>query len=189
MGIYILDAAVNQYQDMVPISDDDCDVMGEFDGTPIDPCRFTLRVVISPIASSPDEQHLPGDFPGLETSIPVFSKRACDVFRDLIEPYGQFLPLVCEQGDYTAFNVTTVVDALDYERSKVLYFKTSQRIMDVHEYVLRRKVCDELPIFKLVDLTRSHMFVSDAFIDVVERHNLLGFDFRRVRTVKTISKP
>ena len=60
---------------------------------------------------------LANDFPGLDMVLPVFSRRACDVLREFLDPNGELLPLQSDIGEYYFYNVTTFVDALDAKKS------------------------------------------------------------------------
>ena len=61
------------------------------------------------------------DFPSMGHSYPVFSARAVDVLRDVLEGNGELLPLVTSVGDYSYFNCTTVADIIDRDRSELTY--------------------------------------------------------------------
>ena len=49
------------------------------------------------------------DFPCLNMLVPVFSERAVNVLRDMLEPNGELLPLVHPAGKYYAYNCTKIV--------------------------------------------------------------------------------
>ena len=63
-----------------------------FDGTPM-----KRPVTDVTIAWGPETTHLPkGDYPHLLLSLPVFSLRAVEALRDLLEGNGEILPTTCE---------------------------------------------------------------------------------------------
>jgi hypothetical protein len=120
------------------------------------------------------------DYPCINLSIPAFSRRAVDALRDFLEPNGELLPLVSSVGEYYAYNVTTVVDVLDHERSDIDWYN------DKHDtaFEIRRYEClpgrlTGLSIFRLVENSVS-TFVHQVFVDRVRQHGLRGFDFTRL---------
>jgi hypothetical protein len=62
------------------------------------------------------------DYPCVNLTVPAFNRRAVDALRDFLEPNGELLPLVSSVGEYYAYNITTVVDCLDHERSEIEWF-------------------------------------------------------------------
>lgn len=110
--------------------------------------------------------------------VPVFNARAADLLRPLLIDNGELLPLLCDEGSYFAYNVTTVLDALDLEKSSIIRF-ASGRIMDItrHEF-LQAKVTHS--IFKIPQVPWMEVFVTDEFRDAVSQHRLTGFTFKLV---------
>ena len=83
--------------------------------------------------------------------------------------------------EYYAINVTTVLDVIDYSKSRYITFDDGKKIMVFEKYAF--KLCDELirsNIFKIIDETRGEAFVSDRFKESVEKNNLTGFRFELV---------
>lgn len=117
------------------------------------------------------------DFPWLGAGSLALRERAKEVLGARLEPYAELLPLELDAPVW-AVNVTKVVDALDEERSEVLRFKTSNRIMDVKRYEFRKEVVEGLLIFKIPQLRRSTVFVSEEFVELVEGAGLKGLAFR-----------
>ena len=111
---------------------------------------------------------------------PVFSHRALDCLKPLIEPNIEILSLDFDGGNYFGINVTTVLDAVDYEKSIYKTFRDGKRIMSFKKYSFIPSVVDGVPIFKITDEKVRYAFVSDAFRDIVEKNKLTGFLFRQV---------
>lgn len=133
-----------------------------------------------------DEDLPSGDFPWC--SFPAFSKRAVEALRNLLEPNGEILPLICEFGDYYAFNTTSVVDALDEERSELKRFKSSGRISEILRYEFYPEKLQGLSIFKLRQFPAGD-YVTDTFVQRVQEAGLVGFDFSTARQVWSGSVP
>jgi hypothetical protein len=138
--------------------------------------------------------HIPGDypilggFPGYPIT-PIFSQRAVDALADLLEGNGELLPLICDSGEYYAFNITREVDALDEERSEFKRFSELYMLMVdesepdpwcISRYEFHPERIADLSIFKL--LRTRHQFdaalVTDKFVQRVREADLKGFDFK-----------
>jgi len=123
-----------------------------------------------------------GDFPSLLRHAPVFSTRAIEELGGVLKKHGEVLPLVCkncEGGPYFVYNLTTIVDALDKEKSEIKYFSTG-RVMRVVRYAFLDDKLNDFVIFKIPELPKSEVFVTDRFISAVESSHLSGFQFERV---------
>jgi hypothetical protein len=120
------------------------------------------------------------DYPCVNLIIPAFSRRAVDALRDFLEPNGELLPLVSSVGDYYAYNITTVVDILDHERSEIKWFDEKHDIaLRITRYECFPERLTGLSIFRLVEMCSS-AFVHQVFVDRVRQHGLRGFDFTRL---------
>jgi hypothetical protein len=128
-------------------------------------------------------QHVSGrvgpfnDYPCISLTIPVFSHRAVDALRDLLEPNGELLPLVSSLGEYYAYNATTVVDIIDHDRSNVQWANEKHvTAFEVLRYECLPEKMNSLSIFRIVEKP-STTYVSQAFVDRVQQHELQGFHF------------
>jgi hypothetical protein len=175
MEVYILDSDANNHQSLALVDEDDWDLAwGKFDGTPVGESWTPLRVEIPA-----DEHNLPpSDFPALGY-IPAFSDRAVDSLRQILDANGEVLPLECEQGDYFAYNVTSLSDALDEAASDVERFETDGRIMEIDRYEFRPDALEGLTIFKLSVTPDRYEYVTDQFVTSVRDAGLVGFKFDR----------
>lgn len=117
------------------------------------------------------------DFPS--GNVPIFSPRAADALRDLLEPNGELLPVESSLGTYFAYNLLTTADVLDHARSKIkwTYEPTIAGGVDRFEVVPER--LEGLSVFILPFLTREPL-VTDVFRDRVRQHGLRGFRFIKV---------
>jgi hypothetical protein len=121
---------------------------------------------------------------------PVFSERAVEALRDLLQSNGELLPLLCDEGTYHVFNTTTVVDALDEQRSEFkplqeldpdLFWKAPPDEMGItrHEF-FSDKVAD-LSIFRIPfgsNYAENYPLVTDRFVQRVAASGLKGFEFQ-----------
>ncbi len=97
----------------------------------------------------------------------------------------QVLPVICPFGDYVAINILTVLDAVDYEKSKYTTFGEpredgSLRILTIEEHVFKKQVVANHKIFKIREDKRGKPFVNEEFVREVEKHGITGFRFELV---------
>ncbi|SRR6266576_75335 len=155
---------------LMPVREADGDSFVRLQGQAIDPNswpRIAVRVVRD--GSGGTE---PTDFGDVWTE-PALSFRALEALSDILRQDGQVLPLLSESGDYCAYNVTSLLDALDEERSVVERF-ASGGIMTVRQFVFRPEVIAGHFAFKIPQLPRAHTFITDSFLRRVHAANLTG---------------
>ena len=122
------------------------------------------------------------DYPCVNMLIPAFSRRAVDALRDFLEPNGELLPLASSVGEYYAYNITTVADVLDQERSEFQWLdegRTFKSFSKVVRYECIPEKMEGLSIFRIVEEVITP-FVSSAFVDRVMQHELRGFLFTKL---------
>jgi hypothetical protein len=103
----------------------------------------------------------------------------------VLEPHvaqlGEFLPLRCKEAEWVLFNVMRKIDALDVERSKLSYFKSSPgEVMSLLEPAFKPELLHGELIFRIPQRGGSDVFVTDAFASLVEQHGLTGFNLKLV---------
>lgn len=118
------------------------------------------------------------DFPCLDIHIPVFSRRAVDILRLFLEPNGEILPLITTSGDFYAYNLTTVADILDTDRSKIRWAGPGI-VSSIDYFVFDENKAEKLTIFRIPE-DRVRTYVTQAFVDAAEKNGLLGMNFVKV---------
>lgn len=110
-----------------------------------------------------------GDFPYWVD--PLFSTRARQGLEDLLDPYGEWLPVVTMGGgEFFVYNVTTVIDCLDQERSQ-LARTTSGRVYGARQLAFDAAEIGDRCCFRVPEgVTLSFYMLGD----VVERVEELG---------------
>ena len=106
--------------------------------------------------------------------------RAVDVLRATLGEDGEMLPLDCPEADLKVLNVLRVVDALDLERSKLVRFPSTGRIMTVESHIFHAERLRGVKVFKVPELLRTEAFVTDEVVKLVESSGLKGVGFRLV---------
>jgi hypothetical protein len=119
------------------------------------------------------------DSPWLGAFALIFRSGVVDRVEPLLGPFGEFLPLECDDADLRVFNPTCVLDALDAESADVARFDDG-RIMRVRRYAFRPDVVEGVDIFKLTGLRVSPTFLSQRVADALRTSGLRGLDFIKV---------
>ncbi|SFU16225.1 hypothetical protein [Mesorhizobium sp. YR577] len=79
------------------------------------------------------------DFPWLGEHVPILKKPAVDALAPVLTRYGQLLPLKGEE--VWLFNTTTVLDVLDHDQSRIVYFDNGD-ILEIERHVFRQEKSD-----------------------------------------------
>jgi hypothetical protein len=106
----------------------------------------------------------------------VLSRRALDELVPYIGRFGQVLPLTFDECDYSLFNITNVVDAVDLDASETVRYPDGG-LSRIRSYVFRPKAVRDHWIFKIPQYAKGFAFVTDRFVEVVHRAGLTGFGF------------
>lgn len=108
----------------------------------------------------------------------VFSRRAIDDLRDLLNPEDEVLPLDSQLGEFYAVNILKKIDCLDVSNSEVWRFPSSGRIGRVDRFAFHedRVAAD---IFRIHELT-GECFVTQRFVDRIMKAKLEGFRIKQV---------
>jgi hypothetical protein len=125
-----------------------------------------------------DEDAPWGDCTHLSTDLLVLSERARELLADLVGEDGRWIPVRGAGRSFVALYVTSVVDVLDEERSKIRYLP-SGGVFQIEEYRFRDDAVSGAPnIFRIPQTTQ--LLVKEAFRRRVAERGLLGFEFVRV---------
>lgn len=163
------------FQWVFPVDDDDFETFCSFDGSSRESTWSPVRMRL--LLADDEERTLEkSDFPWLGEHVLILSSRAVDAVGGLLRNDGELLPLACDEQELWVFNPTTVVDALDQNRSELRRFD-SGRIMAVSNYVFRAELVGDAVAFKVPELHRVSTFVTERFVDAVKSAGLRGVDF------------
>lgn len=179
MKVYNLKADMDNYQNLIFSEETDYELLDLFDGTMIDKDwkKPSVKILFD---DHLNKNLLEGDFPFLSSHVPVFSKNAISVLEDLILPHGEILSLNYKSDEYFAYNVTSIIDALDHQKSVFKRFKSDGSIMDIIKYIFKPKYIEDIPIFKLPQTSLMDVFITDVLYKRITDKNLLGFNCIKV---------
>jgi len=127
-----------------------------------------------------DDDRLPvGDVAGFLGV--ALTKHAVKELKELLRPFGEFLPLRHIDGmEYNVYHVTNTCDCLDAERSQVSRTRNGI-IIDVQRYAFKSEMIDESqPLAFRVPELAGDEFVNSAMRDAILETGLTGFKFAKV---------
>lgn len=107
----------------------------------------------------------------------MFSRRAVDALRDMLEPNGELLPVEHKgvKGNYFVYNVQTVSNALDVRKSDYQEY----RPLDIFSYAFIPEKLVGATVFML-PVGMTYLYVTTAFVERVKSAKLHGFGFDKV---------
>lgn len=129
---------------------------------------------------------LPADFPSHSLGSLIMTGHAANLLRDYLAPYGELLPLKCDEGEFWVLNVLKGVDALDAARSRPLYpdYEDDPPCLPIGEqagistpYAFFTEGLESIDLFHVPEL--ALFFMTENFIKKVENLGLTGLKVRR----------
>ena len=169
MKIYKLDFDVNNDKSIQLCEDVSYDYYQMFNGTSIKKNWKTLKVKYY----EDDKELKNGDAPGF--NIPVLKQKAFNYLFPLINGNVEILTLQLNDETLYGINVLNVIDAIDYDSSVYRTYRDGKRIMAFKKYGFREDMIKNKNIFKITDLPRGDIFVSEEFYKTIRDNNLEGF--------------
>ena len=115
------------------------------------------------------------DYPGINLGTPAFSQRAVDILRDLLEPYGELLPVRHPIGMFYVYNCTNLLNCLDLNKS-VYSYTAKTHLLSIQQYAFIESQVRDQAFFR-VRPTPSHLMCTDVVAERVKKHGMLGFRF------------
>jgi hypothetical protein len=119
------------------------------------------------------------DCPWCLHSMLIVRDRALASLRPVLERYGEILPLRCDE-PVSLFNATTILDALDEERSAIVRFDDGD-LLAIERHVFRPDVIGNSEIFKL-PVRASSIYLQEPVVRRIGELGLVGLAFDLVWT-------
>lgn len=121
------------------------------------------------------------DYPCLGMILPVFSERAVDRLRPMLEANGELLLLDSNtKTRFFFYNIRTISDALDQSRSKCHFWcDPPTTAMGIDRFEFQKTKLAGLSIFR-IHQDPALVLVTEEFVDQVNFFGLRGFDFKKV---------
>jgi hypothetical protein len=118
------------------------------------------------------------DYPCLELATPVFSRRAVDALGDILTRNGELLPLQTNAGEYFAYNLKTIRNALDLRKS-IIRRTSPEETGSIKYFSFKNDTLIDTTIFRVPENPNINL-VTDVFKERVESSCLNGFNFTPV---------
>jgi hypothetical protein len=171
MRVYLLRADSNHYESFIMRVGHLFEFARRFDGKPFKRSWKDVEIGLDP------GRFPKGDTPSLIPGVPIFSGKAVKALQDVLEQNGELLPVIVGGEEYFLFNVTTVVDALDEPRSEVIRFNGSNKVLTISSYSFFGEKLASRIIFKIPQMLRGDVYVTEPFVKRVRSAGLKGFWF------------
>jgi len=171
MRFWQLEYDSNNYEGMM-VADGDWSIADQFIGRP-------LLAEWKPLQLQVYEEAPRSDAPTFMGCAPLFSARAVDAVKALIEGSVEVLPTDFPREPYFILNVQSVLDCIDYDLAEAVRFR-SGRVMRFNKYAFIPNVVEGQHIFKVKEIPKQAVFVSDEFRNAILENQLVGFVFKEV---------
>jgi hypothetical protein len=180
LEVFLVKAELNKWAWLhVTSGDEGLYLAGFFNGTS---ARERWRPVgVETIREDDGSERPLGDIAIFYPGSPALSPRACQALARFLEPAGELLPLRSQDprlDGWYVFNATTIVDALDEDRSVVHRNAVSGRITVIRRYEFHSERLTA-PVFKTPSIG-SELYCLRSVVNEVERAGLRGFGFKKV---------
>ncbi|MFI6303638.1 hypothetical protein ACIBCH_17330 [Amycolatopsis thailandensis] len=171
MRVYRTDP-LDGYHWINPADPDDLGKL-RFDGTPRksswEPVEMEL-VTEDTRGDEPSDKYT--HFPWSGSDRLVLRDEAIEKIGPLLEPYGEVLPLEGDDLQVAVFNCTTVVDALDSEKSELDHFRSSGRVKRIRSYVFDADKVDGLGAFVVPEQSNGTVLFTDTLVGEIAEAGL-----------------
>jgi hypothetical protein len=144
-------AVLEDQEWIFPVDDDNYETFFALDGR-------VIRDWDVPVITIYTEEKSYSDFPWLGEYVPILKKPAVDALAPVLTRYGQLLPL--KGKEVRLFNTTTVLDVLDHDRSRIVYFDNGD-ILDIERHVFLQEKIGTAELFEL-PMRASTVYVTDS---------------------------
>lgn len=119
------------------------------------------------------------DFPFFAYGALLCSQAAWKVLEPHLAAEVELLPVDVEGFDYQLLNPLCVIDCLDKEQGQFTRYKTG-RVIEIKHYVFDEDKLNGVYLFKTPEFTRTQLYATDAFRDILEGNNFEGLEFREL---------
>lgn len=114
------------------------------------------------------------DLPMMVGFVFLLRPAALGLLSERLSPYGEFLPIECDEDELVGFHCTNVIDALDMERSNVSRFDDDDRVLHtIYDAQFRAGTIGDNEVF-CVPQDPGYVFFSESFVDWFSTLGLTG---------------
>lgn len=121
-----------------------------------------------------------GDVFSVEVSSFILNEKSYKILYPYIKNEVQIFKIKSENDKLYVVNITNIIDCLDYDKSEIKRFPSSDRVMRIIKYVFKIEKLKNATIFKLPENPKGISYVTEEFKKVVEENNIKGFKFKEL---------
>lgn len=120
------------------------------------------------------------DFPRYLSGQPIVSEKVKDILLPIVAEEVETLPLAHPELKLFMLNITNVIDCVDYRRSVIKLTGKGNFARFIKLVFDFSKIPEKTYVFKIKETAIVQVFVTEAFKELVELHDLKGLDFSEV---------
>ncbi|WP_028545103.1 imm11 family protein [Paenibacillus taiwanensis] len=114
------------------------------------------------------------DFINYFGGLPVVSKKTFECLEPHLKEVVEFLPLRHPEEEMYVMNIVNVIDALDYEKTAIRVLPCGSMEYFDNVYFVKDRIKADEYIFKIPETVTSRPFVTDRFIELLDKYNIKG---------------
>lgn len=107
----------------------------------------------------------------------LLNEHSYNILYPIIKDSVQFFRTDSNYGDLYVVNVTCVLDCLNREKSNIVLFPSSDRIMAIKEFAFSMDKIRNNILFKIPEKSKSFSFATEEFKEIIEKNCLKGIKF------------
>lgn len=123
-----------------------------------------------------------GDFINCDPTALMCTEKCLTKIHSVIENDVEILDTELDGKRVHVVNVTRLVDCLVESESDIIRFDHGG-VMWIKRHVLRWNGLESVALFQLPQTVRSELFATEAFVEVVQRHNLAGLELEELEVI------
>lgn len=123
-----------------------------------------------------DEHERPwrrAEMPWLGGHVLILRDEAIEAVGPLLAPYGELLPLTCDEARLVVFSAALAANVLEEDRSEIVRF-ASGRIMDIRRHAFDLGALVGNRAFKLAEFPRGDLFLTGDLVESIRETGLTG---------------
>lgn len=120
-----------------------------------------------------------GNFTDIDPGVLICDAFAYSRVGKAIFEEVEVLPIQVDELEMNVLNVINIVDCLDKNKSNIEYFSDGG-VASIKQYSFDTSSLTGVMLFKIPEFSRTEIYASDTFRDLVLDANLTGLDFQNI---------
>lgn len=152
-----------------------CPNWPDFEGQRIGEEWKTFRAELDP------EQQI-GNFTDIDPGVLICDAFAYSKLEEAISEEIEVLPIQIDDLEMYVLNVINVIDCLDKSESVIEYFSDGG-VAGIKQYAFDMGSLADVKLFKIPQFSRTEIYATDAFRNLVLNASLTGLTFKRIFSI------